>query len=106
MSRNISKEKREKLIEKIKAIKTYIASCEQDENTSNLLSYIAEIEKDIKIKKYGLVYEEHKEEIDETLENCVPILVEENDLFINNGRLLNNLFLLKNNLNIVKKRKL
>lgn len=89
MSRNISKEKREKLIEKIKAIKTYIASCEQDENTSNLLSYIAEIEKDIKIKKYGLVYEEHKEEIDETLENCVPILVEENDLFINNDGQMN-----------------
>lgn len=85
MSRNISKEKREKLVEKIKAIKTYIASCEQDENTSNLLSYIAEIEKDIKVKKYGLVFEEHHEEIDETLENAVPILVEEQDLFINNN---------------------
>ena len=85
MSRNISKEKREKLVEKIKAIKTYIASCEQDENTSNLLSYIAEIEKDIKVKKYGLVFEEHQEEIDETLESAVPILVEEQDLFINNN---------------------
>lgn len=85
MSRNISKEKREQLVEKIRAIKSYIASCEQDENTSNLLTYIAEIEKDIKTKKYGLVYEEHKEEIDEILETHVPVLVDEEDMTINNG---------------------
>ena len=69
MSTNVSKEKREKLVEKIKAIKTYIATAEQDENTAKLLTYIAEIEKDIKGKKYGLVFEEHRESIDETLEN-------------------------------------
>ena len=53
MSTNISKEKREKLVEKIKAIKTYIATAEQDENTARLLSYIAEIEKDIKTASEG-----------------------------------------------------
>ena len=72
MSTNVSKEKREQLVEKIKKIKTYIATAPQDENTARLLTYIAEIEKDIKGKKYGLVFEEHRESIDETLEAIFP----------------------------------
>ena len=89
MSTNVSKEKREKLVEKIKAIKTYIATAKQDENTARLLTYIAEIEKDIKGKKYGLVFEEHRESIDETLENNLPVLVEDEGLFIDNGGQMN-----------------
>ena len=89
MSTNVSKEKREKLVEKIKAIKTYIATAKQDENTAQLLTYIAEIEKDIKGKKYGLVFEEHRESIDETLENNLPVLVEDESLFIDNGGQMN-----------------
>lgn len=89
MSRNISKEKREILVDKINKIKQYISQFPQDENTFTLLSYIADIEKDIKGKKYGLVFEEHKETIDEILENNVPILTEEKDLFINNGGQMN-----------------
>lgn len=89
MSTNVSKKKREKLVEKIKAIKTYIATAEQDENTAQLLTYIAEIEKDIKGKKYGLVFEEHRESIDETLENKLPVLVEDESLFIDNGGQMN-----------------
>ena len=46
MSTNISKQKREQLVEKIKAIKTFISTAPQDENTAQLLTYIAEIEKD------------------------------------------------------------
>ena len=89
MSTNISKEKREKLVQKINAIKTYIASSKQDENTARLLSYIADIEKDIKGKKYGLVFEEHREGIDEILENNLPVLTEDTDLFIDNGGQMN-----------------
>lgn len=89
MSKNISKEKREILVDKINKIKKYISECPQDENTFTLLSYIADIEKDIKGKKYGLVFEEHKETIDEILENNVPILTEEKDLFIDNGGQMN-----------------
>ena len=89
MSTNVSKEKREKLVEKIKAIKTYIATAEQDENTARLLTYIAEIEKDIKGKKYGLVFEEHRESIDEELENNLPVLVEDEPLFVDNGGQMN-----------------
>lgn len=86
---NVSKEKREKLVAKINAIKKYLQSIPQDENTSNLLTYIAEIEKDIKGKKYGLVFEEHKEAIDEVLENNVPVLDEDKSLFIDNGGQMN-----------------
>lgn len=89
MTTNISKEKREILINKIKEIKQFIASSPQDENTSTLLSYISDIEKDIKSKKYGLIFEEHKEAIDEILENNTPVLSEEKDLFINNGGQMN-----------------
>lgn len=89
MSTNISKEKREKLVQKINAIKTYISSAVQDENTAQLLAYIADIEKDIKGKKYGLVFEEHREGIDEVLENNLPVLTEDTDLFIDNGGQMN-----------------
>ena len=89
MTTNISKEKREILINKIKEIKQFIASSPQDENTSTLLSYIADIEKDIKGKKYGLVFEEHKEAIDEILESNTPVLSEEKNLFIDNDGQMN-----------------
>ena len=77
------------MVAKIKAIKSYIASAPQDENTAQLLAYIADIEKDIKGKKYGLVFEEHREAIDEILEQNTPVLTEEKDLFIDNGGQMN-----------------
>lgn len=89
MSTNISKEKRDKLVQKISAIKTYIATAPQDENTAQLLTYIAEIEKDVKGKKYGLIFEEHRESIDEILDTHLPILSEEESLFIDNGGQMN-----------------
>ncbi len=89
MSTNVSKERREQLVAKIKEIKSYIASAPQDENTARLLAYIADIEKDIKGKKYGLVFEEHREAIDEILEQNTPVLTEEEGLFIDNGGQMN-----------------
>lgn len=85
MSKNISKEKREKLIGEIKAIRDYIVAAPQDENTGNLLTYLSEIEEDIKGKKYGLVFEEHREAIDEILATHTPVLSEDTNLFIDNG---------------------
>lgn len=89
MSTNVSKEKREKLLAKIKSIKTFIATAPQDENTAQLLSYIADLEKEIKDKKYGLVFEEHREAIDEILETHTPVLSEDKNLFIDNGGQMN-----------------
>lgn len=40
MSTNISKQKREDLLNKIKAIRAFISAAPQDENTGNLLSYL------------------------------------------------------------------
>ncbi|AHF09007.1 MULTISPECIES: site-specific DNA-methyltransferase [Dehalobacter] len=89
MSTNISKHKRDDLVNKIKAIRSYIASSYQDENTGNLLTYLSELEKEIKAKKYGLVFEEHRERIDKLLDTHTPLLTEERNLFIDNGGLLN-----------------
>ena len=89
MITNVSKLHREDLLQKIQQIRTYIASAEQDQNTDNLLQYLDEITKDVKGKKYGLVFEQHREQIDETLETHIPVLTEQEDLFIDNGGEMN-----------------
>lgn len=89
MSTNISKQKRDDLIAKIGEIRKYISSAPQDENTGNLLTYLSELEKDVNGKKYGLVFEEHREEIDEVLDTHTPVLTENKDLFIDNGGNMN-----------------
>lgn len=89
MSTNVSKQKREDLLAKINAIRTYIATAPQDENTANLLAYLSELEKDVGAKKYGLVFEEHREEIDEVLSTHTPVLTEDGSLFIDNGGQMN-----------------
>ena len=89
MSTNISKKKRDDLLDKIKQIRAFIAAAPQDENTGNLLSYLSDLEKDVNGKKYGLVFEEHREEIDEVLDTHTPVLTEDKDLFIDNGGQMN-----------------
>lgn len=89
MSTNISKQKREDLLVKIKEIRSFIAAAPQDKNTGNLLSYLSDIEKDVNGKKYGLVFEEHREEIDEVLDTHIPVLTEDKELFIDNGGQMN-----------------
>ena len=89
MSTNISKKKREDLLDKIKQIRAFIAAAPQDENTGNLLSYLSDLEKDVNGKKYGLVFEEHREEIDEVLDTHTPVLTEDADLFIDHGGQMN-----------------
>ncbi|MBO7432483.1 MAG: site-specific DNA-methyltransferase [Salinivirgaceae bacterium] len=89
MSTNISKLHREDLLDKIRQIRTYIASAPQDANTGNLLQYLDELTKDVKGKKYGLVFEQHREQIDDILDTNLPVLTEQKDLFIDNGGQLN-----------------
>lgn len=86
---NVSKQHRDDLLEKIRQIRTFIASAPQDTNTGNLLQYLDEITKDVKGKKYGLVFEQHREQIDEILDTHTPVLTEEKDLFIDNGGEMN-----------------
>lgn len=89
MSTNISKQKRDDLIAKIGEIRKYISAAPQDKNTGNLLTYLSELEKDVNGKKYGLVFEEHREEIDEVLATHTPVLTEDGSLFIDNGDQMN-----------------
>lgn len=89
MSTNLSKQKRDDLIAKIKAIRAYISAAPQDENTRNLLTYLSDLEKDVNGKKYGLVFEEHRETIDEILATHTPVLTEEPDLRLDNGGEMN-----------------
>ena len=89
MSTNVSKEKRNDLLKKIEQIRTFIATAPQDKNTGNLLTYLSELEKDVRGKKYGLVYEEHRESIDEILETHTPVLTEAPELLIDSGGEMN-----------------
>jgi adenine-specific DNA-methyltransferase len=89
MSTNVSKQKRKELVGKIKAIHKYIAATKQDENTRNMLTWLSDIEKEINAKKFGLVFEEHREAIDETLETHTPVLTENKKLFIDNDGQVN-----------------
>ena len=89
MSTNISKLKRDDLLDKINQIHKYIAESPQDENTGKLLTYLSELERDVNGKKYGLVFEEHREEIDDILDRNTPVLTENKDLFIDNGGEMN-----------------
>ena len=82
---NISKLHRDDLLEKISQIRKFIEKSSRDENSTNLLRYLSEIAKDVKGKKYGLVFEEHREAIDEKLETHIPVLVEDKERFIDNG---------------------
>jgi len=86
---NISKQKRDDLIMKIGNIRSFISASPQDENTGNLLTYLSELEKEVKSKKYGLVFEEHREAVDELLATHVPVMKEDKDLFIENGGQMN-----------------
>lgn len=89
MSTNISGEKREALLSKINQIKLFIEQNAKDENASKLLSFLGDLSKEVNAKKYGLVFEEHREKIDEILEQNAPIFTEEKDLFIDGGGELN-----------------
>ncbi len=88
MSTNISKKKREDLLVKIEEIRKYLKSNTYDENTQKLMGYLNELITQINGQKYGLLFEEHRESIDEKLENHLPVLTEEKDLFVgNNGEM-------------------
>ena len=65
MSTNLSKIRREKMLNTIDEIKKNIV----DEETLNNLSLI---ENELTKKKYGLIWEEHEERVDKELETQIP----------------------------------
>ena len=75
MSTNISGEKRQALLSKIAEIKLFIEQNSNDKNASQLISYLGDLTREVNGKKYGLVFEEHREVIDEKLEQNAPVFI-------------------------------
>jgi len=48
-----------------------------------------DLERDVNGKKYGLVFEEHREAVDEVLATHTPVLTEEPELLIDHGGTMN-----------------
>lgn len=78
MSTNLSKIKRDKMLETISKIKENI---EDDETLKNL----SLIEYELTKKKYGLVWEEHEERVDEELKTQIPTFeeIKEKEIVLN-----------------------
>lgn len=76
MSSNISKEKREQIINNIQIMKSKL----QDD--MELVATLNEVEHELKKKKYGLVWEDHEEKIDKELKDKIPVFIEEKELEI------------------------
>lgn len=89
MSINLSKERRDSLLKKIKDLKSFIEQNLNNESDNQLLTYTEDLERELRGKKFGLVFEEHEEKIDRKLKENTPVLVEEQDLFIDNGGEMN-----------------
>lgn len=66
---NLSKIRREKMLEYLEKLKTI-------NNDDGHIRAITEIENALNEKKYGLVWEEHSEKVDEMLEHNIPVFVE------------------------------
>lgn len=67
---NLSKIKREKMLE-------YLEKLKEINNDDENIRAITEIENALNEKKYGLVWEEHSEKVNEMLEHNIPIFVED-----------------------------
>ncbi len=81
---NISKEKRDNLRHKIERLREVL----MQSNTTNieeLITYLGQLEDELIKKQFGLVFEEHKEEVDYLLEENLPIVIEDKNMAINNG---------------------
>lgn len=84
MSINLSKQKRDKMLKTIAKIKENI---DDDETLKNL----SLIEYELTKKKYGLVWEEHEERVDEELKTQIPTFEEvtEKEIKLNNDEKFN-----------------
>ena len=72
---NLSKIKREKMLK-------YLEKLKKINNDDENIRAITEIENALNEKKYGLVWEEHSEKIDEELIHNIPVFVEDEEIII------------------------
>ena len=85
MSTNKSREKREELLAKLEQIRNFIASSSQNPDRDGLLEALEDIENDINGRKFGLVYEEHREKIEDILATHRGVLIEDEAAAVCNG---------------------
>ena len=78
---NLSKLRRDELVGKIGEIKSFLEKS-SDTNAVRLLRFAAEVEREVSEKKFGLVFEEHRENVDVMLEENLPVLTEVKKKFI------------------------
>lgn len=96
---NLSKIKREQLLSKIENLKKNL----KDPNDIESLNTINEIQKEIQNKKYGLVWEEHSEKVDEMLVDNIPVFTEDKSKqIVSDPNLLYNFLIEGDNLHALK----
>ena len=80
---NLSKARRDHLIAEIAEIKAFLErSAGADTNATRLLGFATELEKEVRGKKFGLVFEEHRERVDVELMENIPVLTENQSRFV------------------------
>ncbi|MBQ6329847.1 MAG: site-specific DNA-methyltransferase [Kiritimatiellae bacterium] len=84
---NLSKARRERLIAEMGEIRTFLERS-ADTNATRLIRFAAKVEREVRDKKYGLVFEEHCERVDEELLHNVPVLSEVKERFVDGGKFL------------------
>jgi adenine-specific DNA-methyltransferase len=82
MSVNISKIRREQLLQKIEEIRLHLL---KNAPNPQLEDYLLELASEIKNRKFGLVFEKHREKIDDLMLTHLPVLTEDKELTIDNG---------------------
>lgn len=82
MSTNISREKREQLLQKLEDLKKYILLREDSEAADAFVPTLNEAQNAIRARRYELVYEEHREAADDRLLSHLPVLTEEKALAV------------------------
>ena len=70
---NLSKQRRERMLDFLEKIKS------KNKDDDDALIAIGEIEREISEKKYGLVWEDHTEEVDDKMLNNIPVFIEDKD---------------------------
>ena len=89
MSINQSRQTRQALLQTIQDLRAFLSAAPQSAQTTRLLSGLAALEQDVNGKKYGLLFEHHREVIDELLATHAPVLTEDTSLAIDCGGQLN-----------------
>ena len=72
---NLSQQRREKMLAFLQSLKT------QHTDDESLIA-LGEIEKELKSKKYGLVWEEHEEAVDIQMKTQIPVFTEDKSMEI------------------------